>query len=236
MPHTSRSKKKPQNQRYNVTNDDGWTKVAVGPGRRWRQSENLFIEHDIAPIEEGLTVPKLRSEYDRTTTRWRSSQCRKIVIDRLQSDLIHDGRIRNGGNIDRPVLGITKAVCLALGSPAASSSWNGGGRHRSMWQLVFFMDTVEALKEVDITIHAQEPRFSSLDCEFLESLGIKIVGNDDALDLIDATTILYVPSLEWSTENVYRARASICPLYITSNMDWVLEEAERHETMARPNE
>lgn len=78
----------------------------------------------------------------------------------------------------------------------------------------------------EISLVAQEPRFSELDIAYLQSKGFKIVEVDDALEHVDASTFLFVPFLEWSTESPYRRKAVDCPLYISSKMDWVIEEAE----------
>jgi len=81
-----------------------------------------------------------------------------------------------------------------------------------------------------VSLFAQEPIFTALDEEFLRSLGFTILEVDKALAVVDSSTFLFVPHLEWTTETPYRAKAVDIPLYITSRMEWVIEEAERSTT------
>ena len=80
-------------------------------------------------------------------------------------------------------------------------------------------------------MYAQDPTFSELDKRFLKHLGFTILEDPAAEDLVDGESILFVPHLEWITEEPYRKKANKCPLYITSRMEWVTEAAE--ETKAR---
>lgn len=48
----------------------------------------------------------------------------------------------------------------------------------------------------------------------------------DALRYVGEQTLLFVPNLEWTIETPYRKAAISCPLYVTSKMQWVLEQAE----------
>jgi len=80
-----------------------------------------------------------------------------------------------------------------------------------------------------ITLYAQEPRFTPLDNEFLASLGVTVLDSPGSLEHIGEDSFIYVPSLEWSTETPYREKAVGSPLYITSDMEYVIDEAEREQ-------
>ena len=76
-------------------------------------------------------------------------------------------------------------------------------------------------------LYVQEPRFSPLDVKFLESLGFAVLDDDAALSKVHSYTFLMITCLEWHTETPYRELAAACSLYVTSRMDWVIEEAQR---------
>ena len=83
-----------------------------------------------------------------------------------------------------------------------------------------------------ISLCAQEPRFTPLDNEFLASLGVTVLNSPGSLEHIGDDSFIYVPSLEWSTETPYREKAVGSPLYITSDMEYVIDEAEREQRVS----
>jgi len=76
-------------------------------------------------------------------------------------------------------------------------------------------------------LYVQEPRLSPLDIKFLESIGFTILNDHAALGKIHPFTFLMITCLEWQIETPYRENAAACSLYLSSRMDWVIDEARR---------
>jgi hypothetical protein len=79
----------------------------------------------------------------------------------------------------------------------------------------------------ELKVYAQEPRFTTLDKEFLESLHVGVLEAPQAEELVDEASLMFIPCLEWSLELPFMFVAAKSPLYLTSSMHWVAEEAER---------
>lgn len=211
MPHTSHRKRKPAQHRKHteVELDDGWTRVQYET--RTSSGESETVTRLQAPVDPDATLEGLRHEYTEMHERFTSTECMKTIVNHL-------ARFDMGGKT-------SNAVCLALGSFTRLYRT----RKDSMWQLVAFRAIAQHCQAEGHwkRLYAQEPLFTDLDKEFLESLGFTICNDDEALDKVDGETFLFVPHLEWTTETPYRFKAVNAPLYITSRMDWVIDEAER---------
>lgn len=133
MPHTSRRKPKGSyihTRKEETSLDDGWTRISyTQQDRRHGVAPNAQVAK-LPPVQPGLSVEKLRSEFDRFGEKWRASECRKRVIGRI-------GRGLNGSEKKRTE--IRKGVAVALGS--LSLDWQN--RFNSLWQLVVFKDITD---------------------------------------------------------------------------------------------
>lgn len=78
-----------------------------------------------------------------------------------------------------------------------------------------------------LKLYAQEPRFTSLDREFLQSLDITVLNPPRAEELADESTFIFIPCIEWLLELPFMLVAVKSPLYVSSSMHWIVDEAER---------
>lgn len=217
MPHTSRRKRQPARNKRQVTElEDGWQRIErTIPGPEGY--DNSRIIDKVPGVDPELSIEKLKQEYERMRKRWLESTCRARVVDILKLRVPDEG------------LSVDTAVCIAMGS--VTRNWSL--RIHSFWQLVFFLDVVEILESLQkngskISLFAQEPRFTELDSEFLKSLGLTVLADPEAREHVGNSCFLYVPHLEWSTEVPYLEAAKDAPLYITSSMSWIIDEAENY--------
>ncbi|KAI5207829.1 hypothetical protein E4T39_01762 [Aureobasidium subglaciale] len=215
MPHSSRRPRKPYHPKRVISeSEDGWSRVErTAPTRH---GNTPLVQEALPPIDRSLTLEKLLDEHKRCKQQWVNSEARRWLQQLLARQMSESGWSLN------------KAVCVALGSP--SLSW--ANRLRSVWQLVMFMDLVDMvrprLKHGDeLKLYAQEPRFTSLDREFLKSLDILVLEQPRAEEVVDGSSLIFIPCLEWVLELPFMLVAAKSPLYISSSMHWVAEEAER---------
>lgn len=91
------------------------------------------------------------------------------------------------------------------------------------------MPTVRpTLKHADeLKLYAQEPRFTSLDKDFLQSLGVAVLEPPQAEELADESALIFIPCLEWLLELPFMLVAVKSQLYVSSSMHWIIDEAER---------
>ncbi|KAI4819834.1 hypothetical protein E4T44_10382 [Aureobasidium sp. EXF-8845] len=215
MPHSSRRPRKPYHSKRIISeSEDGWSRVEhTGPSRH----ENTPpIDSSLPPVDQSLTVQKLLDEHTRCKKQWVESEARRWLQQLLARQMAEGGWSLN------------KAVCLALGSP--SQLW--AHRPRSVWQLVMFMDLVDMVRPRlnhadELKLYAQEPRFTLLDREFLQSLDITVLDPPQAEELVDKSTFTFVPCIEWLLELPFTLAAVETPLYVSCSMHWIAEEAER---------
>ena len=78
-----------------------------------------------------------------------------------------------------------------------------------------------------LKLYAQEPRFTSLDKDFLHTLGVAVLEAPQAEELVDESTFIFIPCLEWLLELPFMLAAEKSQLYLSSSMHWIIEEAER---------
>lgn len=95
-----------------------------------------------------------------------------------------------------------------------------------------FMDMVETVQAKlnhadELKLYAQEPRFTQLDKDFLESLNVAVLEQPGAEELVDESSLIFIPCLEWVLELPFMLVAAKSPLYVSSSMHWVADEAER---------
>lgn len=160
-----------------MSSEDGWTRI---PGKKGRKQQTDPSSHtDSWQIDTDATVSSLRVQFTARMSSWLRSDARKQLIRILLLVGIHDGPH------------ITKAICLALSS---FNRINLNNRSRSLAQLAVFYDVAEHLRKTDgeFTMLAQDPSFTAVDKEFLDSLGIKVLdfthddlhaGPDESLQL-----------------------------------------------------
>ncbi|CAD0091052.1 unnamed protein product [Aureobasidium mustum] len=209
MPHSSRRPGKPYHPKRVISEtEDGWSRVEHTAPTRY--GSKPVVGSSLPAVDRSLTVQKLLDEHTRCKRQWVESEARRWLQQLLTRQMAEGGWSLN------------KAVCVALGSP--SLSW--ANRLRSVWQLVMFMDLVD-MDADELKLYAQEPRFTSLDKDFLESLGVAVLEPPQAEELADESTLIFIPCLEWLLELPFMLVAEKSQLYVSSSMHWVIDEAER---------
>ncbi|KAF2162823.1 hypothetical protein M409DRAFT_26679 [Zasmidium cellare ATCC 36951] len=214
----------------NQTADDEWTQV---PTKGRRKAPPTVQPNTVNPPSRDLTVPKLQQDFQAKLKTWKSSTCRKSLLQIL--------------NRIRPESGwaIEKAICLASGS---FSRENLECRRRSMWQIVVFADIVEYLRTeggdaaTGLEVVAQEPMNTELDVEFLDTLNIKaleidtaakVEGLGPATEYLGEKTFAYEPFLDMTATMLDEVLDADLPLYIGSSIRGLKEKTTQAGQLAK---
>jgi hypothetical protein len=191
MSERRRGKAKPRGQarvkRQEVQGEDGWTvithglsKVSIGKesARKTAKDEPRVAGSLPTKTVEGLTAENLHADFKKLQERWKDTAVAR-QLDKV---------------IGKGTLDVEKAVCIGIGS--FSRDWDH--RHRSMWQLVLFLDTIGYIKKdgQDMKMFAQDPAFTPLDISFLQLLGIIVVESGIEEHII-ATSFVFSPFVDW---------------------------------------
>lgn len=175
-------------KRQAVESEDGWTvithglsKISVGKSTDTAKSHGKNEElasSQPPPVVEGLSPEKLLGNLEKLQEQWNESAVAHQVRDLLGS------RQSN----------VTEAVCIGIGS--FSRDWEH--RHRSMWQLVLFLDIAKHLggAKTKVQLYAQEPAFTTLDISFCQLLNIEV--EDSRIEShISPSSFVFSPFVDW---------------------------------------
>lgn len=176
-----------------VVDSDGWTTVA-GSGSAKQDPAEPPGGARPTRVVDGLTVAKLVGELRDMQARWEKTACAKYIDQTLS--------LRDWST--------TEAVCIGIGS--FSLDWEH--RHRSLWQLVLFLDVVKLRRQSSILIlittntllvrlespaialYAQEPAFTTLDVSFLNALDITVLSTGIE-NHIGNLSFVFAPFVDW---------------------------------------
>ncbi|KAK6395607.1 hypothetical protein LTR65_010625 [Meristemomyces frigidus] len=131
----------------------------------------------------------LQAYYD-SRTAWGAAPCRWRIHATF---LAH--RPEHGWNITTAVAFAIGPFTLDIEQDEPTYCWYESF-HRSLAQLVMFLDIVEYLQgdaEVDIDIIAQDPWFTDLEEQTLEALGVRVVEDPEAQRLVRRDTFTFAP-------------------------------------------
>ncbi|KAL3422684.1 sensitivity to red light reduced-srr1 [Phlyctema vagabunda] len=193
MPHTNRKKKtsgaqpaKPQvihTKRQEVEDSDGWTHVIEGRRHTSRaeaksKSKEPWLHGGDFTLQ-GLsyinrTLEQMTADQEHYHKQWESSDAFVSLKGQLEPT---KGRFH-----------IANVVCLGLGSLQSSRR---EGRRASHTQLAALRTIIQQCDIKSGTCYFQDPQFTPLDKEYLESQGYKVVDDPMAFDHITETTIVY---------------------------------------------
>ena len=140
-------------------------------------------------IFEGYTLDKTNERYKILAHNWETSSCRKELVDWLDGNLLKSD-----------LLNVDQCICTGIGSFTGSHDPNyPADCKRPMYQLAAFQTILEMLKRRfdSQEVYFQDPAFNTLDKEFLQSRGYRIVTSPEAYDRMTASTFLYAPCNEW---------------------------------------
>ncbi|KAJ9347812.1 hypothetical protein DTO027B9_8819 [Paecilomyces variotii] len=190
MPHTSRKKKATAQKRLEIADDDGWTHVTKGgnvPRRAVKTAEGELLP---AEPPSRLTIGELKKQYEAHRQKWDESSTNETLNHVLRERLSQS--MKNIDNI----------VCIGLGSP--SGFLRGGWVDRrsvSLYQLAALAAIAGLFETLDtqsaaVQVFAQDPVFNDFDKELLQSLGITVVEDPKAFELVNEGTFLYCPGAE----------------------------------------
>ena len=92
---------------------------------------------------------------------------------------------------EREAIGEIKVgVCFGLGT----TSDEGDGKRNFLWELCIFLNVNRMLTGDKAPLYLQEPRFTSLDKDFLEkTLGLTVLDDPNAYDLIGPSSFIFMP-------------------------------------------
>lgn len=100
---------------------------------------------DVAVPVQGVTIDLLKSEFERVRKRWRDSEKGREVVERIV-DLVSDrvGGVEGGVTSEDGTGKAKSIVDKAVGVAMGSFSGEMGDRMRCVWQLVAFVEIVDA--------------------------------------------------------------------------------------------
>jgi hypothetical protein len=168
-------------KRQEVESEDGWTVITHGmskmnvDGKEKKKTPSKKIAGQLpSKIVKGLSAEKLLDEFEKAREKWKDTAVAKQVED-LKTERVK------------------QAVCIGIGS--FSRDWEH--RHRSMWQLVLFMDLVRHLgKDIEVPKYAQDPAFTATDVDFLKLLGVSTLETGIETHIV-SETFVYSPFVDW---------------------------------------
>lgn len=141
--------------------------------------------------------------------------------------VFEQGRLCRSGQSES-VMGEPSQECLAAGHVYGLGRYGYGPKCTFTPDIQLTHAVRSNLKHADqLKLYAQEPRFTSLDKDFLQSLGVAVLEPPQAEELADESTLIFIPCLEWLLELPFMLVAVKSQLYVSSSMHWVIDEAER---------
>jgi hypothetical protein len=165
-------------KRQEVESEDGWRVITHGfakmnvdgKDKKKKPAKKIAGQLPTRTVKD-LTAAKLAAEFEKLQERWKEAGIAR------QLDDLECGELK-------------EAVCIGIGS--FSRDWEH--RWRSLWQLVLFVHV--ASKSPSIRMYAQDPAFTALDIEFLNSLNVEVV--DTSIEThITPETFVFSPFVDW---------------------------------------
>ncbi|KAF2795169.1 hypothetical protein K505DRAFT_324258 [Melanomma pulvis-pyrius CBS 109.77] len=168
-------------KRKKVQASDGWTIVTHVDhkgGAAGKGDESALHNSRPTRTVDGLNVTRLMDDFKRFTARWKEMSCAKRLDEMLGKRKWH----------------MNSAACIGIGS--FSLDWEH--RHRSIWQLVLFLDIVDIVSTNGpaLQLYAQEPIFTPLDVAFLSALNISVLASDIEARIANSSFV-FAPFVEW---------------------------------------
>jgi hypothetical protein len=141
--------------------------------------------------------------------------------------VLEQGRLRRSRQ-SQFVMGKPSPKCLAAGHVHGSGRHGYDEAHKLTLDKQLTHTVRPKLNHAgELKLYAQEPRFTFLDREFLRSLDITVLDPPQAEELVDESTFTFIPCIEWLLELPFMLVAVKSPLYVSSSMHWIADEAER---------
>ncbi|KAF2264165.1 hypothetical protein CC78DRAFT_580673 [Lojkania enalia] len=167
-------------KRRQVQAGDGWTVVTHRSNEEKVGQSTEALQHaKPTRVVAGLTIERLREDFEKLEGRWRDTECAVQVVEMLRKRDwdVHD------------------AVCIGIGS--FSLDWEH--RFRALWQLVLFRAVVRLATKPGphVCLYAQEPAFTSLDISFLAALNITVL-ESNIESHISPTSFVFAPFVDWN--------------------------------------
>lgn len=147
--------------------EDVWTTIPSKKNKKNRPTTSP-APSSIPPFSRDMTPSKIHADIRTSTHVWRQSTARKQLLSTL-----HRLKPDQGWSVK-------KAVCLGSGS---FSRDNMESRRRSVMQFAMFLDLVGLLGGEEVEVLVQEPRYTEVDSNWLESQGYRVLEYEEGAGL-----------------------------------------------------
>ncbi|KAI1260397.1 hypothetical protein F5Y18DRAFT_432348 [Xylariaceae sp. FL1019] len=161
---------------------DEWVRV------RRRKGRGKTAQHRPEPSKESsapepsishLTLEQVKKDYEHFAGQWTSSPASHRLRDALSKKKYN--------------VRIDKAICFGIGTfDPADASWDI--KRKAHVQLAAFLLIVEHVQlslNEPITCYFQDPIFNSVDKDFIDSLGHKVVASPQGFHLVDESSLVF---------------------------------------------
>ena len=200
---TRKKKTTSHHKTHQVSDSNGWTHIIKGPKSNLPPLPSQTRVSPQKEVDSTQALDKVTFDFNtKHQPHWLQSQCCQKLTKLLREKISFPADVR-----------MTKCVCLGLGSLNA--------RYQSSnYQLAALITILEVLAEnhnfKDVIF--QDPAFTPIDIQFLESLKYTVVDDPAAFSLIDDATFVFAPHLEceFIAKALENARPALC---ITNDLD-----------------
>ncbi|OBT51519.1 hypothetical protein VE04_07709 [Pseudogymnoascus sp. 24MN13] len=167
-----RANKAVRTKRTIIEDEDGWAHVVGGrtikPDATKAKIKKWGFDVVIYTLEE------VTAKYESLKDKWEESNACKELIKLVQP---YEGKSQ-----------VKNVVIMGLGS---FQTRMGDFSRTTFTQLAALATIRKTLAILEIPVIAQDPAFSLLDKEFLQSLGFKVFESPEGFDLIDSSSLVY---------------------------------------------
>ncbi|KFY23277.1 hypothetical protein V493_05964 [Pseudogymnoascus sp. VKM F-4281 (FW-2241)] len=166
------AKKAVRTKRAIIEDEDGWAHVVGGRTIKPDASKAKIKKWGLDVVT--FTLEEITTKYESLKEKWEESDACKELIKLVQP---YEGKSQ-----------IKNVVVMGLGS---FQTQFGDFSRNTLMQLAA-LDTIRKTLAIwDMPVIAQDPAFSPLDKEFLQSLGCEVLESPEGFDLINGDSLVY---------------------------------------------
>ncbi|KFY38297.1 hypothetical protein V495_06655 [Pseudogymnoascus sp. VKM F-4514 (FW-929)] len=166
------AKKAVRTKRAIIEDEDGWAHVVGGRTIKPDASKTKIKKWGFDVVT--YTLEEITAKYESLKDKWEESDACKELIKPLEP---YEGKTK-----------VKNVVVMGLGS---FQNEMGDFSRCSLTQLAALSTIRKTLAIWDIPVIAQDPAFSPLDTEFLQTLGIEVLESPAGFEVIDEYSLVY---------------------------------------------